>query len=368
MPVEVVVVESIHETDQVRVFLQKDNIRLSEARSRTLHAKTALDKAAAEYEAAKETEKEIESQRFRNSYTVSTIPEVCLNCRQSFNSRIELYQHTRADCWATISEETYPECWTPESRIYVREALHPTNSNPVPGGNYPLAFNAPGSTPQSLFKHEYGKPFLAVRDSQEMLILAHGSCSRNGQADASAGCAFVFQFGDSISRTREPQRGSYELDGTIFFRLEEVGPDGWSNIQTCCRAELRAVIAALSYPRIQSQELVFWGPKQDAKLVIASNSKYVVDSAVNNCEKWNANGWLNKNKKPVKNRDLWECLLERVRELKTHHCEKISFWHVPKNQIRAADMGARFAAALEPREKFGDPHDPSVKYNQIYTW
>ena len=75
------------------------------------------------------------------------------------------------------------------------------------------------------------------------------------------------------------------MRGTMFFRLENVGPTGQSNTHTSNRAELRAVVAALDLVRQEKKGLEFWEPKEAARLVIATDSTYVMYGAT----KW-ANG------------------------------------------------------------------------------
>ena len=129
------------------------------------------------------------------------------------------------------------------------------------------------------------------------------------------------------------------MNGTFFFRLEDVGPTGWPEYPTSSRAELRAVVAALNYVRNDTPKsgnlcsgLEFWGPRDSAKLVIVTDSSYAVDGATKWTRTWEENGWRKSGGEPVKNRDLWELLLQRVRLLQSTRCTKILFWHVPRSQ------------------------------------
>ncbi|MBP5470442.1 MAG: ribonuclease HI [Candidatus Riflebacteria bacterium] len=93
------------------------------------------------------------------------------------------------------------------------------------------------------------------------------------------------------------------------------GPGGWGAIlrfkgiekelsggeeeTTNNRMELLAVINAL-------EKL-----KEPCKVKITTDSKYVCDAFLKNwLYSWLKNGWKTANKKPVKNRELWERLLE----------------------------------------------------------
>jgi ribonuclease HI len=221
---------------------------------------------------------------------------------------------------------------------------------------YPEVFVDP-SSPQSLFKHGQGQLFIAHRDHRELLIFTDGACSDNGQAGAQGGCSFVFRCSKEIPRPWNPPKGAYIMHGAFFFRLEDVGPSGKHEKPTSNRAELRAVVAALRYFGTETTEtgLEFWKPRDSAKLVIATDSTYVVNGATKWCKAWETNGWKKSNGASVKNQDLWELLLERLRELQSTRCYSISFWHIPREQNKEADIVAKYAATLTARPKFGIP-------------
>jgi ribonuclease HI len=145
------------------------------------------------------------------------------------------------------------------------------------------------------------------------------------------------------------------MHGIFFFRLEDVGPTGLRETQTSNRAELRAVLAALNWFQSEHDDLGFWKPKEYAKLVIATDSTYVMDGATNWAKTWESNGWKLSSGEGVKNRDLWEELLKRVRILQAKRCEKISIWHIPREQNVTADRGAKYASQLKTRPVFGVP-------------
>jgi hypothetical protein len=79
------------------------------------------------------------------------------------------------------------------------------------------------------------------------------------------------------------------------------------------------------------------------------------DGATKWCKVWERNGWKKSNGAPLKNQDLWELLLERLRELQSTRCQKISFWHIPREQNEEADQAAKYAATLAAHPKFGIP-------------
>ncbi|KAF1912210.1 ribonuclease H-like domain-containing protein [Ampelomyces quisqualis] len=146
----------------------------------------------------------------------------------------------------------------------------------------------------------------------EFLIYTDGACSKNGDQDARGGCAFFFRPETSLSMI--PAKTSsghstrsmnlHEL-GASNFRLESRGPTEEAGDQTSNRAELRAVIAAL--------EFRLWNNEGCQRLVIATDSSYVVDGSTEWIKKWQQNGWQTSTHKPVKNQDLWK---ELIKELK----------------------------------------------------
>jgi ribonuclease HI/uncharacterized phage-like protein YoqJ len=106
------------------------------------------------------------------------------------------------------------------------------------------------------------------------------------------------------------------------------------------RMELKAVLEALT--------------KLDGPLEVRSDSTYVV-----NCfrdrwwEGWLARGWMNSQKKPVANRDLWEPLINRYRQ----RANEISFvWVKGHSDDKLNDVVDRLAveASLTQQPRSGD--------------
>ena len=178
-----------------------------------------------------------------------------------------------------------------------------------------------------------------------MLVYTDGACKNNGRSDAEAGWAFIFAPGNETN----PNFGHVEA------RLELKGPTGIEYIQTSNRAELRAVCAAL--------ETRSWPGEGWERIVIATDSDYVVAGITSHIRKWVNNGWLNAQRKPVANRDLWERLLERIREFselglslwrdeprrrgKGFH---VQFWQIPRQSNSRADALAKDAANMDEGE------------------
>ncbi|KAK4160358.1 putative rnase h domain protein, partial [Cladorrhinum sp. PSN259] len=153
-----------------------------------------------------------------------------------------------------------------------------------------------------------------------MLMFTDGSCLANGMPDPRAGWAFIFRPGS---------------EGVVSGVLEREGPDGELRVATSNRAELRAVITALEFRS-------WWGEAW-GRIMIATDSEYVVNGATAWLRAWAARGWRTSGGSPVQNRDLWERLSERMRMCAEGSCEVI-FWRIPRGWNTEADQAAKAAA------------------------
>lgn len=107
-------------------------------------------------------------------------------------------------------------------------------------------------------------------------IFADGACRNNQHDNATGGYGVVI------------------LDGTHRVELAQGYLDTTNN-----RMELRAVIAALK------------ALEPGRNVAVHTDSQYVCNAFNQGwLRNWLANGWKNASKKPVKNRDLWEELLD----------------------------------------------------------
>ncbi|KXG45591.1 uncharacterized protein PGRI_033580 [Penicillium griseofulvum] len=200
----------------------------------------------------------------------------------------------------------------------------------------------PNDTPQSLFPH---CPKVTMRErvhrfirktpdnrsiETDFLIYTDGACYDNGRINAKAGCSFVFN--DSTS-------------GFARFALEYKGPTGQQHTLTNNRAELRAVIAALRYRD--------WAAEGFTRLVIATDSEYVVYGITSWIWEWLTWSWVTTAGEPVRNRDLWECLLGEV-EMWQERGLTVQFWRIPREWNTKADRHARAAATMERHHLFTD--------------
>ncbi|KAI9656475.1 MAG: hypothetical protein M1821_004682 [Bathelium mastoideum] len=218
-------------------------------------------------------------------------------------------------------------------------------------------FNPPSTTdtPETLFAAKISKDasipaprFTRISNPREFLIYTDGSCIGNGMENAAAGCAFVFRPETSISMI--PTRTSSDhathtmklhSRGDCYFRLEARGPNGEAAEQTSNRAELRATIADLQFR--------LWTNEGFQRLVIATDSSYVVEGCTQWIKRWRQNGWITATGKPVKNRDLWEEMVKEVDRWSEKGME-VQLWLIPRSLNSVADGLAKVAACLPSQE------------------
>jgi ribonuclease HI len=112
----------------------------------------------------------------------------------------------------------------------------------------------------------------------EAIIYTDGGCSGN---PGPGGYAFVL---------RLPGSG------------EEILGSGGEASTTNNRMELRAVISALE----EVERLLASEGAHGAAVVVHTDSQYVKNGIGSWIINWKRNGWLTSDKKPVKNRELWE--------------------------------------------------------------
>ena len=212
------------------------------------------------------------------------------------------------------------------------------------GRVFPTKFKPsnPSNTPQTLFPlrktHNATPPvyrFIRRNNENQFLIYTDGACLDNGGANPRAGCCFVY---------RNPTQNS-EICGHTSFPLEKQGPTGIEHPQTSNRAELRAVIAAMRFRA--------WTGEGCRCLVIATDSEYVVEGMTKWVKGWVRNNWKTSAGAPVKNKDLWECLLGEM-ERWDERGMRIQFWRIPREWNTEADQHAKVAATESASREFQD--------------
>lgn len=208
------------------------------------------------------------------------------------------------------------------------------------GRVFPTKFKPPNpdDTPKSLFplsRSESASPpvdrFIRRNENDQFLVYTDGACLDNGGQNPKAGCCFVYG---------NPYTCRY-----ASFPLEKQGPTGIEGLQTSNRAELRAVIAATRFR--------YWVGEGFRCLVIATDSEYVVEGMTKWAKGWIRNGWRTRMGAPVKNKDLWQCLLGEV-ERWDERGMRIQFWRIPREWNTEADQHAKVAANEDAPQRFND--------------
>lgn len=169
--------------------------------------------------------------------------------------------------------------------------------------------------------------YVLSEDWDQLVVFADGACRGNGTHSARAGFGFRFAppFRDEL--------------GGISGRLELRGSDGNVYHQTSNRAELRAAIAVLQYRA--------WEEEGFTRIIIAMDSEYVVRGATLWVKSWLRHNWMlsSGNGEAVKNRDLWEKLLDMITRCHNRGL-KVSFWKIPRAENVLADKLAKEGADL----------------------
>jgi ribonuclease HI len=120
----------------------------------------------------------------------------------------------------------------------------------------------------------------------EVIIYTDGGCSGN---PGPGGWAFVIRL--PADRDAKSDAGTGEI----------LGSGGEANT-TNNRMELRAVIASLE----EAERLLASEGAPGAPVAVHTDSQYVKNGIGSWILNWKRNGWRTSDKKPVKNRELWE--------------------------------------------------------------
>ncbi|KAJ8519163.1 hypothetical protein ONZ45_g3859 [Pleurotus djamor] len=182
----------------------------------------------------------------------------------------------------------------------------------------------PDTKPMDIFVEKYDrgmttfKRFIHRQDDTTALFFVDGACLDQGNPQhRRAGCGIVWN---------DERNGGYShsLEGTLG------GPEQTSN-----RAELRAVILWIQY-RV-------WETGGFDRMVVATDSEYVVEGICERIPKWIKKGWKTSAGTPVAHRDLWEILLAELADMDRAECE-VLFWRIPRAFNVKADARAKEAA------------------------
>jgi ribonuclease HI len=223
-------------------------------------------------------------------------------------------------------------------------ASNPTRFLPLNTADTPESLFVPGLTRSTIPAPRYTRQL----NPSEFLIYTDGACSQNGDKNARGGCALVYRPETSPSLIPPKTSSGHSTRsmnlhklGASRFRLESRGPAGETIPQTSIRAELRAVIAALGF-RV-------WNNEGCQRLVIATDSSYVVDGSTEWIKRWKQNRWQTSTHKPVKNQDLWQTLIKEF-ERWSEAGVAVLFWLIPRKLNTVADQLAKEATAFADEE------------------
>jgi ribonuclease HI len=194
---------------------------------------------------------------------------------------------------------------------------------------YPNPANA---TPSDLFEPKLNRCSLpgyrfikkTAKNREVGLVFVDGACLDNGAGD---------------DAPRQPRAGF----GVVYGPKQACAPMSHALNQvegglklTSNRAELSAAIVALG--------MRFWRGEGFENVVVATDSEYLVLGICERIHQWIERGWRTRAGKPVANRDLWEKILGRVRDLEENGCH-VQFWLIPR-ELNEADEYAKAGAAV----------------------
>ena len=215
----------------------------------------------------------------------------------------------------------------------------------------------PSDAPKHLFAEGYTPlmpdrtRYVRIDNPQEILIYIDGACVEKGQQVPCAGCAVVF-------RPDYPGEQS-----SVSFRLETINTTGATEAEFMCdrkeklhigdRARLRAAIAAFQHQA--------WYVEGFKRLVIATDSAYLVSGITEWSKAWIRKAWRAHSEKKVRNHDLWRLLLLEVQKFHRNavewyrkqgeECEaediEVLFWNLPREVNQRADKLAKAAAKMD---------------------
>jgi len=155
------------------------------------------------------------------------------------------------------------------------------------------------------------------------VIFTDGACKNNGQPNARAGCGVFFGPGSPLNVSTPLQPNEQ---------------------QTSQRAELQAAIHA-----IEKARNVFSEDPYVHRIVIVSDSKYLVLAMTSWIHSWKKNGWKDQNGKHVVNKRKFQKLDRLITGIQNDYGFLVQFCHVDREDNQGADELAKAACGLERR-------------------
>ncbi|KAJ5113298.1 ribonuclease H-like domain-containing protein [Penicillium angulare] len=165
-------------------------------------------------------------------------------------------------------------------------------------------------------------------DDRCFLVYTAGSDQGRFRRSPRAGCGIAFA----------PTFVGNPMGGTASFLVEDRGPTGLLIPPTYERACIRAVIGAL-----RAKD---WKAEGCNRLVIGTNSPFVVNGATRFIINWYRYNWINQAGGVVQHRDLWLCLMGEVEKLHARGMA-VQFWLIPRASNNEAENLALQAVEMD---------------------
>ncbi|KAJ5281630.1 ribonuclease H-like domain-containing protein [Penicillium angulare] len=170
--------------------------------------------------------------------------------------------------------------------------------------------------------------FIHRQDNRCFLVYTAGSDRGRFRRHPRAGCGFVFA----------PTFTGNPIGGAGSFLVEERGPTGSLILPSYERACIRAVIGVL-----RAKD---WVAEGCNRLVVATNSPFIVNGATRFITNWIRFNWINQAGDVVKNRDLWLCLQGEIEKLYARGLT-IQFWLISRQCNNDAENLALQAVEMD---------------------
>lgn len=151
----------------------------------------------------------------------------------------------------------------------------------------------------------------------------------------------VFIDGACLANGTPHARGGYGVYFAANSRYNTQGPLPRNERQTSQRAELLSCFVALE----QIEKFYLEHQRQVQTAVIVTDSSYIVESLTKYIYNWRENGYMSVSGDPVRNRDLFEQIDEKLEDMNEMHNIEVLFWKIDRseneNANRLAAMGAQ---------------------------
>ncbi|KAI8954168.1 ribonuclease H-like domain-containing protein [Xylaria longipes] len=184
---------------------------------------------------------------------------------------------------------------------------------------YPRDSDEPLEEPMA-FSH------LSTDISHTLIVAVDGACRNNGQNNARAALGVYFNTGNRWNKSE-----MLPLNDTTSQRAE------------LCAA-LRALQTVNDFVADEWKSSVSGG-KKSKRVIVKSDSGYLVESMTEWIFKWRENGFINARSQPVHNQDLFKKLWDTIKCLDEQKKIKVYFWKV--SRARNADADGLANAALD---------------------